>query len=74
MTLEQYEQLRPGTTTLGQLYALVGESACEETSETTIGGLQTLGLTCRGRGQPGANAVLIFQGGGLVSKAQAGLS
>lgn len=74
MTLDQYEQLRPKTTTLDQLYALVGDNACEETSETSFGGLQTLGLTCRGRGQPGANAVLIFQGGVLVSKAQAGLS
>ncbi len=74
MTLDQYEQIQPNTTTLEQLYALVGERACEVTSESSIGGLQTLGLTCRGRGQPGANAVLIFQDGVLVSKAQAGLS
>jgi hypothetical protein len=74
MTLAQYEQLTPGSTTLDQLYALVGERVCEESSESTIGGITTLGLTCRGDGQPGANAVLIFQGGALVSKAQAGLA
>lgn len=74
MTLDQYQQLQPGSTTLDQLYALVGDSVCETTSESSIGGIETLGLTCRGQGQPGANAVLIFQNGVLVSKAQAGLS
>jgi hypothetical protein len=73
MTFAQYEQLVPGSTTLDQLYALVGDHVCEESSESTIGGITTLGLTCRGEGQPGANAVLIFQGGVLVSKAQAGM-
>jgi hypothetical protein len=74
MTLAQYEQLAPGRTTLDQLHALVGDRVCEASSESTIGGVTTLGLTCRGEGQPGANAVLIFQGRVLVSKAQAGLS
>jgi hypothetical protein len=68
MTLPQYEQLRPSTTTLDQLRALVGDRACEESSETTLAGITTLGLTCQGEGQPGANAVLIFQDGVLVSK------
>ena len=74
ITLAQYEQLRLNTTTLEQLYALVGQRVCEETSESNIGGMRTLGLTCPGQGEPGANAVLIFQGEVLVSKAQAGLS
>lgn len=74
MTLAHYEQLRPNETTLDQLYSLVGDRVCEETSEATVGGVTTLGLTCRGEGQVGANAVLIFQRGVLVSKAQAGLA
>jgi hypothetical protein len=74
MTLAQYEQLRTGSTTLAQLTALVGEQACSEDSESTVGGIRTVGLTCRGRGEAGANAILIFQNGVLVSKSQAGLS
>jgi hypothetical protein len=74
MTMADYQQLIPESTTLDQLYALVGDRACDKSSESSIGGFTTVGLTCRGEGQPGANAVLIFQNNVLVSKAQAGLS
>lgn len=74
MTLNHYEQLRPDETTLEDLYTLVGEGVCEESTESSVDGITTLGLTCRGRGAPGANAVLIFQNGVLTSKAQAGLT
>jgi hypothetical protein len=47
MSLAQYQQLTPGRTTLDQLYALVGDRVCEESSESTIGGITTLGSGCR---------------------------
>lgn len=74
MTLGQYEQLQTGVTTLSELYELVGEAACSEDYESTVGNIQTIGLTCDGTGQPGANVVLLFQDGVLASKSQAGLS
>ena len=73
MTLAQYEQLQTGVTTLSELYTLVGEVTCSEDYESTVGSTETVGLTCTGTGQPGANVVLLFQDGVLASKSQAGL-
>lgn len=74
MTLTQYELLQTGSTTRSEMEALVGEQACSESSESTVGGISTVGLTCRGRGEPGSNAILLFQNEVLVTKSQAGLS
>ena len=73
MTLAQYEQLQPSQTTIRDLTALVGERVCEESTVSELGGLRTVGLTCRGAGEPGANAILLFQNDLLVSKSQAGM-
>lgn len=73
MTLTQYQSLQPSVTTLKQLYGMVGQAVCEKSTESEIAGIRTVGLTCRGDGDDGANAILLFQDDVLISKAQAGI-
>lgn len=46
----------------------------ETVSESDLGGIHTVLVRLDGYGSPGANALLTFQDGDLVAKAQAGLA
>ena len=71
VTLEQYNQVKIGMTLkettkiLGDKYTVSAESG-NSTYATRI-------LSWKGRGTLGANVIITFQGGVVISKAQAGL-
>ena len=74
VTLEEFNQLETGMTE-DEVWNIIG-GKCTLEGETAIDGLEeykTVTYGCNGKGTTGANVQLMFQGGKLSTKAQAGL-
>ena len=74
VTLEEFNQLENGMTE-DEVWEIIG-GKCTLTGETAIGDYEeyaTISYGCNGDGQTGANVILMFQGGELTTKTQAGL-
>lgn len=71
MSAETYRAIREGMT-LREVIEVAGDPA-EEMASSAVAGVRTRVLRWDGVGGWGANAVLTFQDGRLVAKAQAGL-
>lgn len=74
VTLEEFNQIQSGMTE-EEVWNIIG-GKCTMTGETSIDGLEeykTISYGCNGEGTTGANVQLMFQGGKLSTKAQAGL-
>ncbi len=74
ITLDKYNQINNGMTEQ-EVWDLIG-GQCTNISTTDLGiGAEyvTSAYGCNGKGNVGANAMLTFQGGKLISKSQAGL-
>lgn len=74
VTLSKYNLLDTGMTEQ-EVWDIIG-GKCTNTGTTDIGAgdeFITITYGCNGKGRVGANVILIFQGGKLYSKSQAGL-
>lgn len=71
MTMEMYTALKNGMNGQ-QVVDILGQAPCEETSSSEVAGYKTVAWTCKGTSF-GANALLMFQNGKLISKSQFGL-
>lgn len=74
VTLEEYNKLETGMTEQ-EVWDVIG-GKCTNTGTTDIGmgdEYVTVSYGCNGEGSFGANVILMFQGGKLSTKTQAGL-
>ncbi|OMF35321.1 hypothetical protein BK133_11105 [Paenibacillus sp. FSL H8-0548] len=72
ITKADFESLEVGMT-IEDVFALIGEGELSVESGTVGEELHTAAYTYDGKGSLGANVQLMFQGGKLITKAQAGL-
>lgn len=75
VTLDEYKKLENGMTEQ-EVWDIIG-GQCTNTGTTDIGAGEqyvTVSYGCNGNGKTGANVILMFQGGKLVTMSQAGLN